>query len=144
MQLFNPVARSEALVVLISTGVETPRLKQTISTVEMSQQRADQLEVLSKPKLQRLRRRQLYNDQSDSRCWAKQRKKDWNWDKSRMSRVTRSVEQHKAGKIETETRLQRAERFEVLSKQKQIVKDWDADKSTTSRTTRGPKQTKAT
>ena len=83
--------------------------------------------------------------------------------KTRTSRSTRSVEQTKAAKIETETSLQRAERLEVLSKTKEerwdedksrmsrvtrgvqqhkSMKDWDEDKTTTSRETRGPNQTK--
>ena len=40
-----------------------------------------------------------------------------------MNRVTRGVEQHKAWKIETEPRLQRAERLKVLSKPNQSNKD---------------------
>ena len=43
-----------------------------VETVETSEQRAERLEVLSKPKQQRLKRRKVYNEQSDSRCWAKQ------------------------------------------------------------------------
>ena len=44
--------------------------------------------------------------QSDSRCWAKQNKKDWGGDKSTTIRATGSVEQNKARfKIETETNV---------------------------------------
>ena len=107
------------------------RLKQTVSTVETSQQQADQVRgVEGKPKQQRLTWRQVYNEQSDSRCW----------DKTRMTRVTCGVEQHKALKIETETRLQQVEWLKVLSKPNQSNKDWDGDNSTTSRATQGPKQ----
>ena len=117
-------------------------LKQTVSTVETSQQQADQLDVLSKPKRHSLRPTQVYNVHTDSRCWTKTKKKDWDGDKSRMSRVTRGVEQHKAWKIDGDmTTTSRATRS--CNKPNQSNKDWDGDKSTTSRVTRGPKQTKA-
>ena len=54
--------------------------------------------------------------------WERQRKKDWDGDKSRIRRVTRGVVQHKVWKIETETSLLRAERVEVLSKRMQDLR----------------------
>ena len=123
--------------------------------------------MLSKPKRQRLRQTQVYNEHSDSRCWAKQRKKDWEGDKSRMSRLTRGVERHKEWKYwdgdktttrratqgpkQTKPNQQRLRRRQVYNEQNdsrsqvnQSHKEWDWDKSTTSRVTRGPKQTKTT
>ena len=66
---------------------------------------AERLEVLSKTltKQERLRsrRRQVYNEQSDSRCWTKQSKKDWDGDMYTTSRATRDFEQNKARRIKT-------------------------------------------
>ena len=82
--------------------------------------RTERLEVLSKTKQERSRQSsQLNNEQSDSRCWANQSKKDWDGDMSTMSRATRGVRQNKARKIEMETNLPQTERLEVLSKTKQ-------------------------
>ena len=41
---------------------------------------------------------------SDSKCWVKQSKKDWDEDKSTTSRATKSVKQNKASSIEKEGR----------------------------------------
>ena len=88
-----------------------------VETVETSPQVAERLEVFSKPNQQRLRQRQVYNEQNDSRCCATQ-----------------------GMKVEMETSLQRAERVLVLSKPKQ--QEWDGDKST-SRATESVKKNKA-
>ena len=59
-----------------TTSRSTRSVEQTKAAkneTETSLQRAERLEVLSKTKEERLRRRQFKNEQSNSRCWATQK-----------------------------------------------------------------------
>ena len=106
---------------------------------ETTEQRAERAEVFGKTKQERL----WQKDGDKSRMSGVTRGVEQH--KTRMSRVTRGVEQHKAREVEAiETSLQRAERVEVLSKTKQ-ERLWqkDGDKSRMSRVTRGVVQHKA-
>ena len=106
-----------------TTSRSTRSVEQTKAAkieTETSLQRAERLEVLGKTKEERLRRRQVKNEQSNSRCWATQSMKDWDGDKTTTSRATRrpkrtkprqqllrrGPKQTKATKSERETNLQ--------------------------------------
>ena len=98
----NGKQREERLEVLSKTKQGRLRRRQIYHEVP----RTERLEVASKTKQERSRQlNQVNNKQSDSRCWANQSKKDWDGDMSTMSRATRGVKQNKARKIETETDL---------------------------------------